>query len=65
MVCAKKLINAGQRSALPNNAQHTHVIKLTKNGVPQVGGELANPNGIDDIGVRKLIANLEQAGSLA
>jgi len=43
----------------------SNVIKLTKNSVPQVGGELANPNEIDDVGVRKLAANLEQAGSLA
>ncbi|NOX92620.1 MAG: hypothetical protein GXP18_09290 [Gammaproteobacteria bacterium] len=44
---------------------HSNVIKLTKSGVPQVGGELANPNGIDDVGVRKLTTNLEQVGNLA
>jgi len=43
----------------------TNVIKLTKSGVSQVGGELANPNGIVDVGLRKLIANLYQAEILA
>ncbi len=52
-------------ASLWNRKKKPVVIKLTKNGVPQVGGELANPNGIDDVGVRKLTTNLEQAGSLA
>ncbi len=42
-----------------------HVSKLINRGTAQVGGELANPNGTDDVGVRKLTANLDQAGILA
>ncbi len=39
---------------------YSNAIKLTNNGIAQVGGELANPNGTNDIGVRKLTTNLEQ-----
>jgi len=36
-----------------------NAIKLSQNSCwAQVGGELANPNGVGDVGVRKLTTNL-------